>query len=335
MRHLFRTVFFTALFAASSAFLAQSAFAVFFCNGFPATIVGSPFGDFIVGTPFRDVIVGLGGNDDIRSLGGNDVVCGGAGNDVIRLGAGNDQGFGGPGNDTIFGQAGRDLVAGAAGNDTLRGDNGPDTVNGGPGSDDCEGGAGTNSVTNCENGPVICQSPPLNSNFSNLGVYFVDSFNAILVGLSSDGFNVVMVLSDIPFNGALVAVGGFPTSQTHCIVNVGAFDTDMDGDFSDEIVFGASGICDLPFNRTVLFLDNLSIAGVPLGFNITGECSDIQPFDVSASRAEQGSTDAMTEGLKEGVSRIQGEMIEDLRNENADADGDTGLLKDFQQNLQE
>ena len=335
MRHLFRTVFFAALFAASSAFLAQSAFAVFFCNGFPATIVGSPSGDFIVGTPFRDVIVGLGGNDDIRSLGGNDVVCGGTGNDVIRLGAGNDQGFGGPGNDTMFGQAGRDLVAGAAGNDTLRGDNGPDTVNGGPGSDDCEGGAGTNNVTNCENGPAICQSPPLNSNFSNLGVYFVDSVNSVLIGLSSDGFNVVMVLTDIPFNGAAIGIFAFETSQTHCIVDAGVADLDMDGSFDNDPIFEATGACDLLMSRTYLLLDNLVIGGVPLGADVTGQCSEIQPFDVSASRAEQGSTEAMTEGLEEGISRIQGEMAEDMRNENADVSGDEGLLKDFERNLQE
>ena len=59
------------------------------------------------------------------------------------------------------------------------------------------------------------------------------------------------------------------------------------------------------------------------------------PFGVLASRAEPGSTEAMTEGLKEGISRIREEMIEDLRNENADVNGDAGLLKDFQHELKE
>ncbi|HET7290391.1 MAG TPA: calcium-binding protein [Thermodesulfobacteriota bacterium] len=335
MRHLSRVVLLAVLLTAPGAFFSQTAFAVFFCNGQVATIVGTNGPNLIFGTPGRDVIVGLGGNDDIRSGGGNDVVCAGGGNDVVRLGGGADQGFGGPGNDTIFGQAGNDLVVGGIGNDTLRGNNGNDNVNGAAGSDDCDGGAGSNSILNCENGPAICQSPPLTTNFSNIGVYFVDSFNAILVGLSSNGFDVVMVLSDIPFNGALLAVGGFPTSSTHCIITEGAFDTDMDGNFSDEIVFGASGICDLPFNRTVLFLDNLVVAGEPLGFNITGECSEIIVINSATARGEQASTEAMTDGLIEGMSVISEEMTEDMRNEGGDNSGDAGLLKDFMNNMEE
>ncbi len=333
MRHLFRTLLFALLLAAPGTLISQTASAQFFCNGFPATIVGSPFSDFIQGTPFRDVIVGRGGNDDIRSLGGNDVVCGGLGNDVIRLGAGNDQGFGGPGNDTIFGQLGNDLVVGGVGNDTLRGNNGNDNVNGAGGTDDCLGGAGSNNILNCENGPPICQSPPLTTNFSNLGVFFVDPVNAVLIGLSSDGFNVVMVLTDIPFNGAAIGIFAFPTSSTHCIVDAAVADLDEDGSFNDEIIVNATGTCDLLLNRTYFLLDNFVFAGIPLGVDLTGECSEILPLNVSAARGEQGSTEAMTEGLKEGISRIQEEMTEELRNEGVD--GDAGLLKDFQQELGE
>jgi Ca2+-binding RTX toxin-like protein len=333
MRHLLSAVSYAVLLAAASVFFTQNVFAQPFCNGFQATIVGSPFSDFIIGTPGRDVIHGLAGNDDIRSVGGNDVVCGGLGNDTIRLGAGNDQGFGGPGNDTIFGQPGNDLVVGGVGNDTLRGNNGNDNVNGAGGTDDCQGNAGINNILNCENGAPICQSPPLTTNFSNRGVYFVDSFNAILVGITSNGFDVAMVLSDIPFNGALLAVAAFPTSQTHCIVYEGAFDTDFDGSFSDEIIFNATGFCDLPFNRTVLFLDNLVLAGEPLGFNITGECSEIIVFNTATAKGEQISTEGMAEGLMEGISRIQEEMTEELRNEGVD--GGAGSIKDFQQELEE
>jgi hypothetical protein len=89
----------------------------------------------------------------------------------------------------------------------------------------------------------------------------------------------------------------------------------------------------LVFNRTVLFLDNLVVAGEPLGFNITGECSDIVVLNTAAVKGEPGSTEVMTEGLMEGISRIQEEMTEELRNEGVD--GDAGLLKDFQQELGE
>lgn len=311
----------------------EDVFAQLRCNGFIVTIVGSPFGEVIFGTPGRDVIHGLAGNDDIRSVGGNDVVCGGLGNDVIRLGAGNDQGFGGPGNDTIFGQLGNDLVVGGTGNDTLRGNNGNDNVNGAGGTDDCLGGAGSNNILNCENGPAICQSPPLTTNFSNLGVFFVDPFNAVLIGLSSDGFNVVMVLTDIPFNGAAIGIFAFPTSQTHCIVDAGVADLDEDGSFDDEIIFNASGSCDLLMNRTYLLLDNFVLAGIPLGADLTGECSEIVVLNTAAVKGEQISTEDMAEGLKEGIYRIQEEMTEELRNEGVDADA--GLLKDFQQELGE
>lgn len=277
----------------------------------------------------------MGGNDDIRSGGGNDVVCAGGGNDVVRLGSGADQGFGGAENDTIFGQPGNDLVVGGIGNDTLRGNNGNDNVNGAAGSDDCDGGAGSNNILNCENGPAICQSPPLTTNFSNLGVFFVDSFNAILVGRTSNGFDVVLVLTDIPFSGVILGLDAFATSQTHCIVDLAAFDTDLDGSFNDEIVFGASGICDLVFNRTVVFLDNVVVGGDPLGFNITGECSEVVLLSTTAVKGEQASVEEMSAALMEGMSALAEEMTEDLRNEGEDTGEDGGQLRDFQHNLEE
>jgi len=335
MRHLSRVVSLAVLLTATGAFFSQAAFAQFFCNGQLATIVGTNGPNLIFGTPGRDVIVGLGGNDDIRAGGGNDVVCAGGGNDTVRLGSGADQGFGGPGNDTIFGQAGNDLIAGGLGNDTLRGNNGNDNLNGAGGSDDCDGGAGSNSILNCENGPAICQSPPLTTNFSNLGVFFVDSFNAILVGLTSNGFDVLLVLTDIPFSGVVLGLDAFATSQTHCIVDLAAFDTDLDGNFNDELVFGASGICDLVFNRTVLFLDNVVVAGEPLGFNITGECSEVVLLNTTAAKGERASVEEMSAALMEGMSSLAEEMTEDIRNESADTGGDTALLKDFMNNLEE
>jgi len=334
MRHLSGALSLTVLLTVTGAFFSTTAFAQFFCNGQFATIVGTNGPNLIFGTPGRDVIVGLGGNDEIRSGGGNDVVCGGGGNDVIRMGSGADRGFGGPGNDTIFGQGGNDLAVGGPGNDTLRGDNGNDNLNGAGGSDDCNGGGGSNSISNCENGPLICQSPPLTTNFSNLGVVYIDTFNAILVALTSNGFDVAMVLTDIPFNGAILGLGAFATSSTHCIVDFGVFDTDFDGSLQDEFSFNATGICDLVFNRTVLFLDNVVLAGEPLGFNITGECSEVVPLSTTAVKGERPSVEDMTSALKEGMSALAEEMTEDVRNESGDAGDDGGQLKDFQLDIQ-
>lgn len=335
MRHLSRVVSLAVLLTASGAFFSQTAFALFFCNGQVATIVGTNGPNLIIGTPGRDVIVALGGNDDIRSGGGNDVVCAGAGNDVVRLGNGADQGFGGPGNDTIFGQAGNDLVVGGLGNDTLRGNNGNDNVNGAAGSDDCDGGAGSNSILNCENGPAVCQSPPLTSNFSNLGVFFVDPVHSVLVALTSDGFNVVMLLTSIPFNGTLIGAFGFPTSSTHCIIDFGVVDLDEDGDLLDELLLDASGSCDLLSNRTVFSLNNFAILDVPLGVNIVGQCSEIVVLNTATLKGENPTTEDMTAALLEGASVISNEMTEDMRNEGEDESGDGGLLRDFQLDLQD
>jgi hypothetical protein len=332
MRRAFKAVSYVFLLASASVLFSADAFAQLRCNGFFVTIVGSPFGDVIFGTPGPDVIHGLGGNDEIFGLGGNDVICGGAGHDTIRGGAGHDRLFGLGGNDEIFGQGGNDLIVGGLGNDTLRGNNGNDTLNGAGGTDDCDGGAGTNNINNCENAG-ICQSPPLTTNFSNLGVFFVDPFNAILVGLTSDGFNVVMVLTDIPFNGAILGLFAFATSSTHCIVDFGAFDTDFDGSLLDELLFPSSGVCDLVFNRTVLFLDNVVFAGEPLGFNITGECSDIVFLSTTDVKGEAPSTDDMTAALLDAAGVVAEELSEELRNEGVDEE--SGSIMDFQQGLEE
>ncbi|MEW6146188.1 MAG: calcium-binding protein [Thermodesulfobacteriota bacterium] len=332
MRRVFIAFSYVLLLASASALYSADAFAQLRCNGFFVTIVGSPFGDVIFGTPGPDVIHGLGGNDEIYGLGSNDVICGGAGHDTIRGGAGHDQVFGQGGNDTLFGQAGHDFILGGLGNDTLRGNNGNDTLNGAGGTDDCDGGAGVNNINNCENG-FVCQSPPLTTNFSNIGVFFVDPFNAILVGLTSNGFDVSLVLTDIPFNGAILGLGAFATSSTHCIVDFGVFDTDFDGSLLDELIFNASGICDLVVNRTVIFVDNVVVAGEPLGFNITGECSDIVFLSTTAVKGEAPSTDDMTSALIDAAAVVAEDLTDELRSESDDSG--SGSIMDFQQDLEE
>jgi Ca2+-binding RTX toxin-like protein len=113
----------------------------YFCNGLPATIVGTGGDDTIYGTPgflaVRDVIVGLGGNDTIYGLSGSDIVCGGDGDDLI---------YGGAGADVLIGNGGNDTLYGEAGNDTLYGLNGDDHMFGGPDSDKFVGGAGNDTA---------------------------------------------------------------------------------------------------------------------------------------------------------------------------------------------
>ena len=65
------------------------------CQGYPATIVGTPGDDTITGTPGADVIVSRDGDDVVRAGKGDDIVCGGDGADTLS---------GGPGADALYGE---------------------------------------------------------------------------------------------------------------------------------------------------------------------------------------------------------------------------------------
>jgi hypothetical protein len=106
-----------------------------FCQGRPATIVGTAGKDDLRGTKGADVIVALGGNDLVRGLGGADLVCAGGGNDRVQGSGGNDRLYGETGNDLLLGGAGNDRLYGGPGADTMRGGPGKDRMNGGPGRD--------------------------------------------------------------------------------------------------------------------------------------------------------------------------------------------------------
>jgi Ca2+-binding RTX toxin-like protein len=315
----------------------QAAYAQPKCAGLVATIVGTPSSDLIFGTPGPDVIQGLGGDDDIRGLGGNDIICGGPGNDVIRGGPGNDLLIGGPGDDTIFGQRGNDTIRGNKGNDNLNGNKGNDTVNGNAGIDTCNGGPGSNNLISCNEQsppPPSCQSPPLNTNFSNLGIFFLDSVHQILMGLTSDGSNVAIVLTDI--SGALVGALGFPTSGTQCIIDAGIADLDGDGSLSDEFLLSASGNCILQLSRTQLALNNFVLLGVPLGINVVGQCTDVAVLNAVTGRGEPSSVDDMTEALSQAMFLEQLDIAEERADEGeSDVDDGTGIIEDFKRELEQ
>ena len=118
-----------------------------YCDGRPATIVGTAAADFLTGTEGPDVIAGLGGSDQIDALGGDDVICGGSGNDRISAGDGDDTVLGGLGNDVVDGQAGDDTLLGEWGSDQLRGGTGADTLSGGTGWDLLRGGDGNDVLS--------------------------------------------------------------------------------------------------------------------------------------------------------------------------------------------
>ncbi|MEM9654987.1 MAG: right-handed parallel beta-helix repeat-containing protein [Actinomycetota bacterium] len=123
-----------------------------FCNGFPATIVGTEGDDIIFGTNRRDVIVGLGGNDIIHGEIGPDIICGGEGDDELRGGRENDFLSGGPGNDLLRGGRNNDVIHGDEGDDVIFGNTGRDTLLGGAGEDEVRGNSGRDRL---DGGPGV------------------------------------------------------------------------------------------------------------------------------------------------------------------------------------
>lgn len=118
-----------------------------YCDGRPATLVGTEGADFLTGTDGPDVIASLGGSDRIEALGGDDLICAGAGNDQISGGDGNDIVWAGPGNDQVDGGSGDDALYGESGNDRLSGGTGADLLAGGMGRDLLRGGDGNDTLT--------------------------------------------------------------------------------------------------------------------------------------------------------------------------------------------
>ncbi len=120
--------------------------ATLYCDGKPATIVGTDGDDVLVGTGGDDVIVAGSGNDYIEAKSGNDTICAGDGNDVIHAGNGWDRIFGEGGNDVVYAGNGNDYIHGAGGDDVLRGEDGDDTIEGHNGNDKIVGNQGNDTM---------------------------------------------------------------------------------------------------------------------------------------------------------------------------------------------
>ncbi len=118
-----------------------------FCDGRPATLVGTDGDDRLVGTAGDDVIVALGGDDIIAAGDGNDTICAGDGDDRVDAGPGDDRAFGEDGNDRLSGGDGTDHLDGGVGNDRLRGGDADDVLLGGDGNDHLFGDAGDDDLS--------------------------------------------------------------------------------------------------------------------------------------------------------------------------------------------
>ncbi|MCH8028343.1 MAG: hypothetical protein IH874_00205 [Candidatus Dadabacteria bacterium] len=144
---------------------------------------------------------------------------------------------------------------------------------------------------------VSCQSPPLNSDFSDRVVIFIDPFTLRTAGVTSFGDVVQIFFADDPNSQFDVSLGAEPLSGTLCEIAAGAFDTDMDGDFLDEVILDATGDCGLTGGRTSFFIENLELAGFPES-SFDGDCSDIIFLASAAGSGENMSAFARLELIR-------------------------------------
>ncbi len=126
--------------------------------------------------------------------------------------------------------------------------------------------------------PLVCQSPPLNTDFSDRGVFFIDSVNRVLIGITSDGGVVAILLADIPDSGVLLGLEGDVLSSTVCDITLGQFI--VDGMFFPTT--DATGECRLENNFTDFVIEDLFVAGIPAPSDLRGECLDIVLFRTSS-----------------------------------------------------
>ncbi len=121
------------------------------------------------------------------------------------------------------------------------------------------------------NPPITqCQVPPLNTDFSSTGYFFIDESNSVLIGLTSNGENVALILSDIPDSGEVLGLGGSVqgenTSDIFTALDMGMF-------------INASGKFERMNNGQMLKVNDLVIADIPFGDNLNAECENSVPFD--------------------------------------------------------
>jgi len=143
--------------------------------------------------------------------------------------------------------------------------------------------------------PLLCQSPPLNTDFSDIGVFFVDLINAVLIGITSNGEVVTILLSDIPDSGVTLGLLGIPISATVCEIMLGTFDL-------LETSFGATGECRLEENSTVFVIEDLFLVGIPFGEDFRGECFAIASF-AAQSESLNSLNKAMLDKLQQMTDR--------------------------------
>jgi len=167
----------------------------------------------------------------------------------------------------------------------------------------CGGSSGGGGGNGNGNGNQRCQMPALDTDFSNLIFFFIDLFNQVLMGVSSDSELVAIALAPIPFEGDILAVLANPVGANDCVI-FGI--TDL------EIIVPATGTCQRQVNGEVFVVNNLSSLGVDFP-TLVGDCDESQSLLSSVNDATLDRALDMIEEENRGVEESESAIASQLR----------------------
>ncbi len=165
--------------------------------------------------------------------------------------------------------------------------------------------------------PSECQIPPLNADFSDLGFFFIDDFNNILIGVTSTGNDVVMTLSDIPDSGAIIGIFGGVVSSDTCLI---------DTLIVEDVQFPATGLCVRSNSGSTFSVLDFQSLGVQL-VDVIGQCDTVVPLGTSQFSLEQNLIDT--------ASRLAIEMNTEGALRNSETEQEESAMSDFMFDLEE
>ncbi|GJM17628.1 MAG: hypothetical protein DHS20C13_29550 [Thermodesulfobacteriota bacterium] len=165
--------------------------------------------------------------------------------------------------------------------------------------------------------PSECQIPSLNTDFSDVGYFFVDDFTNILIGVTSTGNDVVMTLSDIPDSGAILGIFGGVTSADTCLIDTLVI---------DDLLFPASGLCVRSNNGATFSVLDFESLGVEL-VDVIGQCDTVVPLGTAQFSLE--------ENLIDTSSRIAQDLNKELNQRGSDTEENESIISDFMFDLGE
>ncbi|MDA2921423.1 hypothetical protein MYX76_18355, partial [Desulfobacterota bacterium AH_259_B03_O07] len=155
--------------------------------------------------------------------------------------------------------------------------------------------------------PGACQMPALDTDFSDLGYFFIDAPNNILVGVTSTGEIVAIAAADIVPDPLVIALGATPISANVALIDF-AIVEDLLFDATGEGVRVASG--------TIFQVNDLIVDEMPLGFDIEGECFSIEPLarTVEESMNKLTTEKVQTRGFDDGTPAILSDFADQVLN---------------------